>query len=92
MAQAPSGTRIQTSAPKAPLETLSQREHEVLSLVSHGSTNGEIAASLDLTVHAVKFHLASVYRKLGVANRTEATFVFLSAGAPGSPSAGMKLG
>ena len=35
-----------------------------------------IARRLGLTVHAIKFHLASVYRKLGVANRTEAAVAY----------------
>lgn len=42
-----------------------------------GMTNAEVAAQLAVTVHAVKFHLAGIYRKLGVANRTEASVVFL---------------
>ena len=40
---------------------------------AHGLTNARIAEELHVSTHAVKFHLASVYRKLGVANRTEAT-------------------
>jgi DNA-binding NarL/FixJ family response regulator len=51
---------------------LSPREAEVLQLATLGLTNPQIAAHLQVTVHAVKFHLARVYRKLGVANRTEA--------------------
>jgi DNA-binding CsgD family transcriptional regulator len=36
-----------------------------------------------VTIHAVKFHLAAIYRKLGVANRTEAAVLYLrSAAAP----------
>jgi DNA-binding NarL/FixJ family response regulator len=35
-------------------------------------TNPQIARRLELSVHAIKFHLASIYRKLGAANRTEA--------------------
>jgi DNA-binding CsgD family transcriptional regulator len=35
-------------------------------------TNPQIAIRLELSVHAIKFHLASIYRKLGAANRTEA--------------------
>ncbi len=58
-------------------ESLSPRELEVLSLTSAGCTNSQIAKRLDVTVHAVKFHLGSVYRKLGVANRTEAAAAFL---------------
>jgi DNA-binding CsgD family transcriptional regulator len=40
-------------------------------------TNSQVGASLNVSVHAVKFHLASIYRKLDVANRTEATAVYL---------------
>jgi ATP/maltotriose-dependent transcriptional regulator MalT len=57
--------------------TLSHRESEVLSLVSLGLSNMQIAGRLAVSTHAVKFHLASVYRKLGVANRTEASSYFL---------------
>jgi DNA-binding NarL/FixJ family response regulator len=57
---------------------LSAREVQVLRLASKGWTNGEIARLLGLSIHAVKFHLASIYRKLGVANRTEAAVAFLN--------------
>jgi len=50
----------------------STREIEVLELASQGMTNPQIARRLELSVHAIKFHLASIYRKLGAANRTEA--------------------
>ena len=60
-------------------KALSRREQEVLEMVATGRTNGEIARQLEITVHAVKFHLASVYRKLGVANRTEAAVAHLTA-------------
>lgn len=66
------------------LGDLSRRELEVLQLASNGSTNNEIAAALGLSAHAVKFHLASVYRKLGVVNRTEAAVLFVSAARPGA--------
>lgn len=56
---------------------LSQRETEVLQMVSAGMTNSQIARELALSTHAVKFHLASVYRKLGVGNRTEAAVAYL---------------
>jgi len=62
------------------LPRLSPRETEVLANASLGLTNGEIAERLHVTVHAVKFHLAAIYRKLGVANRTSATVVYLRAG------------
>ena len=50
----------------------STREVEVLELAAQGMTNPQIATRLELSVHAIKFHLASIYRKLGAANRTEA--------------------
>jgi DNA-binding NarL/FixJ family response regulator len=51
---------------------LTARELEILRLVSGGTTNGEIARKLWVTEQTVKFHLSNTYRKLGVANRTEA--------------------
>lgn len=56
---------------------LSARESEVLEMATHGLTNTQIARDLGVSVHAVKFHLASVYRKLGVSNRTEAAVLFI---------------
>ena len=49
-----------------------------------GLTNHQVAARLEVTIHAVKFHLASIYRKLGVTNRTEAAVVWLSRPTPHS--------
>ncbi len=54
------------------VEQLSQRELEVLHLMSLGSTNQEIARQLIVAPGTVKAHTASIYRKLDVANRTEA--------------------
>jgi DNA-binding NarL/FixJ family response regulator len=66
-----------------PRELLSAREVQVLEMASLGLTNLQIAARLHVSIHAVKFHLAAIYRKLGVANRTEAAVLFLrSAPAP----------
>jgi two-component system nitrate/nitrite response regulator NarP len=52
---------------------LTPREIEILDAVSRGRTNAQIAADLEVTVHTIKFHLGSVYRKLDAANRTEAS-------------------
>jgi DNA-binding CsgD family transcriptional regulator len=52
--------------------SLTPREEEVLEHLSVGKTNAEIAAALHVSVHAIKFHLQKVFRKFGVANRTEA--------------------
>lgn len=52
---------------------LTTRELEVLQLVANGSSNREIARNLWVTEQTVKFHLANVYRKLDVGNRTQAS-------------------
>jgi LuxR family maltose regulon positive regulatory protein len=54
------------------VEPLSQRELEVLHLIALGMTNQEIAQQLVIAQGTVKAHAASIYRKLDVANRTEA--------------------
>ena len=54
------------------VEPLSQRELEVLQLIALGMTNQEIARQLVVAPGTVKAHSASIYRKLDVANRTEA--------------------
>jgi len=65
---------------RTPRSGFSNREIEVLELASQGMTNPQIAKRLELSVHAIKFHLASIYRKLGVGNRTEAAVAYLRAG------------
>jgi DNA-binding CsgD family transcriptional regulator len=60
-----------------PQDVLSPREVEVLECASLGLTNAEIALRLNVTVHAVKFHLGAIYRKLAVSNRTTAVGLYL---------------
>lgn len=59
------------------LVTLTPRELEVLQMIAGGMTNAEAARRLHLSVHAIKFHLAAIYRRLGVNNRTEAAVTYL---------------
>jgi DNA-binding NarL/FixJ family response regulator len=73
-----------SAAPPDRLSLLSPREAEVLELASQGFTNSAVAARLNVSVHAVKFHLAGIYRKLGVSNRTEAANAYLRAAASAS--------
>jgi DNA-binding CsgD family transcriptional regulator len=54
------------------IEALTPREHEVLALVSDGLGNRDIAHALAISEHTVKFHLASIFGKLGASTRTEA--------------------
>ena len=51
---------------------LTRREVEILKLVSEGRSNREAGQVLWVTDQTVKFHLANIYRKLGVRNRHEA--------------------
>ena len=65
-------------APAAPAgagagAALTRRELEILQLVAHGHSNAELARMLWVTEQTVKFHLSNIYRKLNVANRTEAS-------------------
>ena len=63
-----------TSASQAALiEPLSSQEQRVLHLLVAGRSNPEIARALVVSVNTVKTHLQSVYRKLGVINRVEAS-------------------
>jgi DNA-binding NarL/FixJ family response regulator len=58
---------------------LTTREIEILRLVASGSTNCDVARHLWVTEQTVKFHLRNIYRKLDVANRTQASrFAYLS--------------
>ncbi len=59
------------------LVSLTPRELEVLQMIAFGMTNAEAARRLHLSVHAIKFHLAAIYRRLGVNNRTEAAVTYL---------------
>lgn len=60
------------SEEEALLEPLTVREKEVLEKMAEGLANKQIALSLSISEHTVKFHLSSLYTKLGVASRTEA--------------------
>ena len=66
--------RRQTDGEQAPLvvEPLSEREREVLTLLSGMLSTAEIAAEMYLSVNTVKTHLRSIYRKLSAAHRGEA--------------------
>ena len=55
------------------LPDLTRRELEILQLVAEGHSNTQLAKMLWVTEQTVKFHLSNVYRKLDVANRTEAS-------------------
>lgn len=59
----------------ASTESLTPRESEVLTLLSEGLPNKQIALRLQISEHTVKFHIASIFAKLGAASRTEAVSI-----------------
>jgi DNA-binding NarL/FixJ family response regulator len=59
--------------PNGDVKSLTQREVEILRLVADGRSNAQVARVLWVTEQTVKFHLSNIYRKLSVANRTEAS-------------------
>jgi len=62
------------------IETLTERELEVLSLAAQGLSNRQIASQLVLSPRTVQSHLANIFGKLGVGSRTEAVMVGLRHG------------
>jgi two-component system, NarL family, response regulator YdfI len=58
-----------------PIESLTPREVEVLSMLAEGAGNKQIARRLGISEHTVKFHVGSIMSKLGASSRTEAVTV-----------------
>ena len=71
---------IRNLASRTPNSDLSPREREVLSLVTRGKSNKEIAASLDITEATVKCHVSVILRRLDASDRTQAVVVALQRG------------
>jgi DNA-binding NarL/FixJ family response regulator len=59
----------------AVLAPLTDREFDVVSLLTAGMSNQEIASRLSLSEKTIKLHLSNIYQKLGVTSRTEAALV-----------------
>jgi DNA-binding NarL/FixJ family response regulator len=62
----------EVNAPRRNVATLSQREYEVLRLVADGLPTKQIAVSLSISERTVKFHVNSIFHKLGAENRAQA--------------------
>jgi DNA-binding NarL/FixJ family response regulator len=58
--------------PTAPVQALTPREIEVLTMLAEGLGNKQIAARLAISEHTVKAHVAAIFGKLGASSRTEA--------------------
>jgi DNA-binding NarL/FixJ family response regulator len=63
---------LQARNAASPLDELSDREREVLQLVASGLPNKLIARELSISEKTVKTHLTSVFRTIGVTDRTQA--------------------
>jgi len=70
----------QSLAARTPNSDLSPREREVLSLMVHGKSNRDIAASLGITEATVKCHVSVILERLGVSDRTQAVVAALQRG------------
>ena len=70
------------------VERLSDREREVLELISRGDSNLEIAARLYVSERTVKGHVGSIFAKLGARDRAAAIILAFEAGlvVPGGPA------
>lgn len=63
-----------------PASSLTQRETDILELLAEGKSNRDISRALFLSEKTVKAHLAAIFRKLGVTNRTQAAMAAVSMG------------
>ena len=77
----PSGWQGALSAGRDdPLDALSERQMEVLVLLAEGFSYEEIGARLFISLNTVKFHVRSIFLRLGVRNRMAAARLLISAG------------
>ena len=74
----------QATAPPSPLESLTQREGDVLRLIAGGRSNREIAAELHLSEGTVKGYVSTILSKLEVADRTQAALLAVRHGVGGA--------
>jgi DNA-binding NarL/FixJ family response regulator len=57
----------------SPFPQITLRERQILTVLSEGASNQEIADQLNISQHTVKTHIYNCYRKIGVSNRLQAT-------------------
>jgi DNA-binding NarL/FixJ family response regulator len=72
--------RFARPRPEPPQDTLTDRELDVLRLLARGSANKQIGVALHISESTVKTHVANIFQKLSVTDRTEAVTVALSRG------------
>ena len=71
-----------TKSQQAEIQNLTEREQEVLAALSNGNTDKEIAEKLFVSLHTVKSHLKSIYKKVGAKNRLEAVTFYANGISP----------
>ncbi len=59
---------------------LSERQHEILSLIGNGRSNHQIGSDLHISVETVKTHVEHILQNLGARNRAHAIFLASEAG------------
>jgi DNA-binding CsgD family transcriptional regulator len=69
------GPRLRPVQPAAPGIELSEWEREVLALAAEGLSNQDIAARLFIAERTVRFHIITVFNKLGASNRAQAVAI-----------------
>jgi DNA-binding NarL/FixJ family response regulator len=80
-------------APSRPTSALTQRENDILALLAEGRSNRDISRALYLSEKTVKAHLAAIFRKLGVSNRTQAAMAAVAMGiGPAAQALGTVVG
>ena len=73
VSEAPTGNRLTVGLDwPGRAEGLSERESEILALITQGKSNAEIADIVYLSINSIKTYIRSAYRKIGAANRVEA--------------------
>ncbi|HHV07613.1 MAG TPA: response regulator transcription factor [Firmicutes bacterium] len=73
-------TRMANGREQDKIDGLTAREEEVLHLLAHGQSNKQIGASLSISEKTVKNHVTSIFRKIGVGDRTEAALYAIRKG------------
>lgn len=64
--------------PSRGVDSLTEREKEILQLIAEGLTNKEIAANIHLSEKTVRNHITAIFMKLGVSHRTQAAICYLN--------------
>ncbi|MGE0200744.1 MAG: response regulator transcription factor [Candidatus Melainabacteria bacterium] len=81
-----SETVAETSFEKYPIKCLTERENEILDYIAQGRSSQWIADNLVISILTVKNHIANIFKKLNVSNRTQAASLVFTAKRPVSKS------